>query len=102
MRIDCGFSLTDMAVSSMRNQSKRMLNIISGVGNERTTIPDMVGTEGDIIAEIGDKSRGSLIDMDNVSIQMTNLNIAAHTYEANVGLLGRYKQMTETKLELLG
>ncbi len=102
MQIDCGFNLTDLAVSAMRNQSNRMLNNISGVDNAGASIPDMVDTESDMDAEAGIMSRGSLIDIDNLPVQMTNLIVAAQTYEANVGLLSRYKQMSETELELLG
>lgn len=102
MQIDCSFNLTDLAVSAMRNQSKRMLNNISGVENARTNVADMKGAENSMGAEAGTGSSGILINMDNLPVRMANLNIAAQTYDANVGLLGRYRQMTETKLELLG
>lgn len=102
MEIDCSFNLTDLAVSAMRNQSRNMLNNITSVDNAGASIPDMAGTESDMEIEAGIMSRGSLIDMGNVPVRMTNLIVAAQTYEANVGLLGRYKQMTETKLELMG
>ena len=102
MQIESGFSLIDTAVSAMRGQGESMRNITSGIANAKTSVPDIVGTESDMGADAGVKSRGSLIDLDNLPIQMTNLNIAAHTYEANVDLLGRYQQMTETTLEILG
>ena len=102
MRIDCGFSLTEIAVSAMRNLSKRMLNITSDLEDGRASVPDIMGAESDMDDKFGIRSRGSLIDSDNVPVRMTNLIVAAQTYEANVGLLVRYRQMTETKLELLG
>jgi len=102
MQIESRFSLIDAVISTLRDHGKRMPNIISGVDNTKTNIPDMVGTEDDMGAEAGAGRRGSLIDMDNVPVQMTNLIVAAQTYEANVGILSRYKQMTETKPELLG
>jgi flagellar basal body rod protein FlgC len=102
MEIDCSFNLTDIAVSAMRNQSKNMLNNISSVDDAGASIADMAGTKSDMDTEAGIVSRVSLIDMDSVPVRMTNLIVAAQTYEANVGLLGRYKQMTEAKLELMG
>lgn len=102
MQIDCSFNLTDIAVSAMRNLSKRMLNDISSIDNTRASIADIIDAESDNGTEFGAESSGFLIDMDNVPVRMTNLIIAAQTYETNVGILSRYKQMTKTKLDLLG
>jgi flagellar basal body rod protein FlgC len=59
-------------------------------------------TENNMGAEVGIFRHGSLINLDVLSVRMTNLNIAARAYETNIGLLSRYKQMRETKMELLG
>ena len=102
MQIDSSFSLIDAAISAMRRQRKNMPNIITGIDNPRTNIPDIPHAESDMGAVTGIRSHGGLFDLDNVPVRMTNLLVAARAYEANVGVLGRYKQMTETKLELLG
>ena len=102
MLIESRFDLIDSVISAMRGQSERMLNIISGVDNPATNVPDITGTGNYMDSEPGSSGRRSLIDMDNEPVRMTNLLVAAKAYEANVGVLGRYKQMTETKLELLG
>jgi len=102
MLIESRFNLIDSVISAMRGQRKNMPNIISGVDNPRTNVPDITGTESDMGAETGVWSHEGLFNMDNVPVRMTNLLVAAKAYEANVGVLGRYKQMTEIKLELLG
>ena len=102
MQIESNFSLMDTAISAMRRQSEYMRNITSDVANERTTVPETVGTEGDTGARAGAKSRGSRINLEHLPVQMTNLNIAAQAYEANIVVLRRYQQITETKTDLLG
>ena len=102
MQIDCSFNLTDLAVSAMRNQSKRMLNEAFGVENINTNVADSKGAENYMNDEAGAGSSGFLINLGNVPVRMINLNIAAQTYKTNIGLLSRYRQWTQTKLELLG
>ena len=102
MQIESSFNLIDTTISAMREQGDRMRNITSGVVNERASVPDTVAAESDMGEEAGAENLGSSINLDHLPVQMTNLNIAAHTYEANVGVLSRYKRMTETTLELLG
>ena len=102
MQIDCSFNLTDIAVSAMRNLSKRMLNDVLDVENAKANVSDLKGAENYMGAEAGVGSSGPFINLDKMPVRMTNLIIAAQTYETNVGLLSRYKQMTEIKLELMG
>jgi hypothetical protein len=102
MPIESRFDLIDSVISAMRGQCKNMPDIITGVDNPRKNVPDITHAESDMGAGTGVRSHGGLFDLDSVPVRMTNLLVAAQTYEANVGLLGRYKQMTETKLELLG
>ena len=102
MQIESSFSLMDTAISAMHRQSEYMRNITSGVANARATVPETVGTEGDMGAQAGAKSRGSRINLDHLTVQMTNLNIAAQAYEANIDVLRSYQQITETKTDLLG
>lgn len=97
MQLDFSFSLTDIAIEAMRNQSKHMLNDISSVDNSKTTVSERVDAEDNMGAEFGAENLKNLV---NSPVRMTNLVIAAQTYEANIGLLGRYRQMTEIKLEL--
>ena len=102
MNIESSFSIIDATISAMRKQGESMLNITSDLDNTRTNIPDIVNAEGDMDAELGSRSCGNLMNLDNVPVRMTNLMVAAQTYEANVGVLSRYRQMTEAKLELMG
>jgi hypothetical protein len=102
MQIDCSFSLTDLAISAMHNQSKHMLNNASGVENTKTNVADAKDAESYMDDEAGAGSSGPLIKLGNLPVRMTNPNIAAQTYGANIGLLDRYRQWTQTKLELLG
>jgi flagellar basal body rod protein FlgC len=102
MQIDSSFSLIDTAISAIHGQDKRMRIITSGVASTKTTVPDMVGSENDIGAGDETKSHIGRINLDLLPVQMTDLNIVAKAYEANIGVLGRYKQMTETTLDLLG
>lgn len=102
MRIESGFSLIDSAITAMQEQAERVSNSTSGVANIKTAVPEIVGTENDRGAEAGFGSPGNCIDLNNLSVQITNLDIAVQTYKANIGVLERYRQMTETKLELLG
>ena len=102
MQIESGFSFINTVISAMRGHSEHMSNITSGVGVARRAVPEIVGTESDMGTEFGAGSFSNLIDLDNMPVRMTNLNVAAQAYEANVGVMGCYQQMTETKLELLG
>jgi len=102
MQIESRFSLIDTSISAMRGQGECKLNITSGIANAKTSVTDIVGIESDMGTEAGAQSRGSRINLDLLPVQMTNLNLAAHAYEANISLLSRYRQMTETTLELQG
>ena len=102
MQIGSSFSLIDTVISAVHGQSESMRNITSGVGDARKAVPDIVGTESDIGAEAELGILGSRINLNHLSVQMTNMNIAVQAYEVNFGVLGRYEQMTETTLELLG
>jgi flagellar basal body rod protein FlgC len=102
MRIESSFGLVDTAISAIQKQAERMRVISSDVGNTRTAVPEIVDIKSDRGAEDGFGSLGSRIDLNHLPVKMTNLNFAVQTYKANVGVLERYKQMTETKLELLG
>jgi flagellar basal body rod protein FlgC len=102
MNIESSFSIIDATISAMRKQGESMLNITSDLDNTRANIPDIANAESDMDAKLGSRSSGNLINLDNVPVRITNLMVAAQTYEANVGVLSRYRQMTEAKLELLG
>jgi flagellar basal body rod protein FlgC len=102
MRIESSFGLVDTAISAMQKQAESMRIITSSDGNARRAVPDIAGTESGIGVDAGLGSRGSRVNLDLLPVQMTNLDIAVQTYEINVGVLGRYKQMTETTLGLLG
>lgn len=102
MQIESGFNLMDVAISAMHGQRKSMPAMISSVNNKRKNIPDIADTEGKMNTELGTFSRGSLINPDLPPVQMMNQKVAAQAYNANVGLLNRYRQWTETELELLG
>ena len=102
MLIESRFDLIDSVISAMRGQRKNMPDIITDVDSPATNVPDITHAESDMGAGIGIGSHGGLFDLDNVPVRMTNLLVAAKAYESNIGVLGRYKQMTETKLELLG
>jgi flagellar basal body rod protein FlgC len=101
MRIESSFSLVDSAISAMQKQAEMRI-ISSDVGNARTAVPEIVGTESDRGAEAGLGSCASRINLEHLPNRMTNLNSAVQTYKTNVGVLERYKQMTKIKLELLG
>ena len=101
MRIESGFSLINSAISAMQKQAEMRI-ISSDVGNTRTAVPEIVGFESDMDTESGIMSGGSHISLDHIPVPMINLNMAVQTYEANIGILECYKQMTEIKLELLG
>ena len=102
MLIESRFDLIGSVISAMRGQRKNMPDIITGVDNPKANVPDITHAESDMGAELGVRSHGGLFDLDNMPVRMTNLIIAAQTYKANIGVLGRYKQMAETKLELMG
>lgn len=102
MQIESSFGLIDTAISTMRGQGECKLITKSITNKPKTAFPDIVGTKSDITAEAVFASRESYIDLDRLQVQMANMLVAVNKYEVNIGVLGRYKQMTETTLELLG
>jgi hypothetical protein len=102
MQIENSFSLIDTAISTMCRTGESKLIINSITNKPEMAFPNIVGAKSDITSEVGFTSRESHIDLDHLPVQMKNMLVAVNKYEANIGVLGRYKQMTETTLELLG
>jgi len=99
MRVESSFNPIDVAISGMRDQSKRLKDITSGVAG----IGKSGGSTGSgpVGAALGTRSGTSGLTLDDLPRQMINMNSATRAYEANIAVLKRYERMVDTTLELL-